>query len=355
MAAAKPKAMGTKADQADAITQLFMLADKDGNGTISKEEMTAVLTQLGSFSDESLDKMFAAFDKNGDGVLQLGEFTSWLFAEGPYAPSIDGSVNKNEKQSYKSVEVRTTDLNTGRIDTFTVKCDKSLYPKVNLSGVDLTDSKLKSPTEEEFGWDVEALNISILVIDKAVPVTGAALAIMDYCLEMHELTVLVRPQDKETVSKDIVLTLLQSPELLTGALLTHLVLFPRMHFADLVLEPGDVTSSSLLTAASFGKFDARMLQSLGNPAFKGTESLITKRARMHHYVGKGFEEGEVIEMYETGAMPRFRTVMSCPASTPFALVIGDVFDKVNFEGGDAASNLKDLICEHKQYMPGSDE
>ena len=57
----------------------FALFDTDGSGTLSADELKAILTRpIGgrppSFSSEQVDSIIKRFDTNGDGVLSLNEF-----------------------------------------------------------------------------------------------------------------------------------------------------------------------------------------------------------------------------------------------------------------------------------------
>jgi calmodulin len=48
----------------------FKVFDKDGSGTISKEEMAQVMKKFGEdLSSEDLDIMLQEVDKNGDGTI----------------------------------------------------------------------------------------------------------------------------------------------------------------------------------------------------------------------------------------------------------------------------------------------
>ena len=60
------------------IAAAFKLFDKDGDGTIDKAELFAILTRSGSnaLAAEDARALIAEFDTNGDGVLSLSEFTA---------------------------------------------------------------------------------------------------------------------------------------------------------------------------------------------------------------------------------------------------------------------------------------
>lgn len=53
----------------------FKVFDKDGSGTISKEEMAQVVSMFGdSLTSEDLDTMLKEVDKNGDGTIDCEFF-----------------------------------------------------------------------------------------------------------------------------------------------------------------------------------------------------------------------------------------------------------------------------------------
>ena len=64
------------------LANAFNTFDTDGSGTLSKDEIKAILTRPGTgstMSDEDAEAFIGMFDSNGDGVLNLQEFLgSWL-------------------------------------------------------------------------------------------------------------------------------------------------------------------------------------------------------------------------------------------------------------------------------------
>jgi pyruvate/2-oxoglutarate dehydrogenase complex dihydrolipoamide acyltransferase (E2) component len=67
----------------------FRVFDKDGSGTLSADEMTAILTRKDgghALALEDAKKLIARFDKNGDGVLDFEEFVeAWSTRSAPKA------------------------------------------------------------------------------------------------------------------------------------------------------------------------------------------------------------------------------------------------------------------------------
>lgn len=60
------------------IREAFEKWDEDGNGTISKTELSGVLSQLGDFKPGDVERIMVEADKNGDGLIQYREFVDWL-------------------------------------------------------------------------------------------------------------------------------------------------------------------------------------------------------------------------------------------------------------------------------------
>eukprot|EP00438_Fugacium_kawagutii_P017294 Skav213691 [mRNA] locus=scaffold491:581753:585257:- [translate_table: standard] len=67
----------------DAVLEAFKKFDADGNGSICREELVAVLRALDpdDWDDNAVDHLLAKADANGDGALQIEEFLRWVFAE----------------------------------------------------------------------------------------------------------------------------------------------------------------------------------------------------------------------------------------------------------------------------------
>eukprot|EP00913_Durusdinium_trenchii_P003633 g3361.t1 len=71
----------------DTVSEAFNRFDKDGSGSISRDELAEVLLELKpaegfeGFHDEDIDQLLAAADSSGDGELQCEEFVKWVFAE----------------------------------------------------------------------------------------------------------------------------------------------------------------------------------------------------------------------------------------------------------------------------------
>ena len=57
-------------------------ADKNGDGSISKEELKSIFRKLDKWTDEEFDVLWTGADKNGDDKLQYEEFLDWAFHGG---------------------------------------------------------------------------------------------------------------------------------------------------------------------------------------------------------------------------------------------------------------------------------
>ncbi|KAK4934363.1 Calmodulin [Elasticomyces elasticus] len=66
-------------DFAEETKAAFAVFDKDGSGTISAEELKAVMKSLGeNLTDEEIDEMITQADKDGNGTIDYEEFAELL-------------------------------------------------------------------------------------------------------------------------------------------------------------------------------------------------------------------------------------------------------------------------------------
>ncbi|TMW86545.1 hypothetical protein EJD97_021240 [Solanum chilense] len=74
------------------LVQAFQMIDGDGDGKIHKEELSAILTRVGSDppTEEELVQLLNEVDVNGDGCISLQEFGAISSAFGP--PSCDSEM-----------------------------------------------------------------------------------------------------------------------------------------------------------------------------------------------------------------------------------------------------------------------
>ena len=58
------------------LNEVFITIDQNGNGTIDKNELQSVMTQISGerVSEEEVNEMIAEADTNGDGVISMTEF-----------------------------------------------------------------------------------------------------------------------------------------------------------------------------------------------------------------------------------------------------------------------------------------
>lgn len=76
------------------VIKAFKKFDKDGNGVISRSELSMVLKNLSdTWDDDSVERLMNKADKNGDGVLQIEEFVNWLFAALEVDPTLKDAAN----------------------------------------------------------------------------------------------------------------------------------------------------------------------------------------------------------------------------------------------------------------------
>ena len=68
-----------KADPDKELREAFKVFDKDGNGTISKDELKQLMSNLGqNLSNEELDAMMGEVDTDGNGQIDFDEFKQMM-------------------------------------------------------------------------------------------------------------------------------------------------------------------------------------------------------------------------------------------------------------------------------------
>mmetsp|Transcript_125299 Transcript_125299/g.250116 ORF Transcript_125299/g.250116 Transcript_125299/m.250116 type:complete len:500 (-) Transcript_125299:266-1765(-) len=85
------------------IKDNFAKSDRNGDGLISKEELSKTFKRLGEWSDEEFNLLFSSADVNSDGKLSFNEFIDWVFASttqhGDACPDVgDSDKGENEEQ-----------------------------------------------------------------------------------------------------------------------------------------------------------------------------------------------------------------------------------------------------------------
>ena len=100
----KATGISTKLDtKLERIKRAFDLFDTDGNGSLSNEELRAVLTRPGGGSpltEEDVAALIAEFDVNGDGELQIDEFAIF------WGPMIEEEEEEEEASFIKTAAAR---------------------------------------------------------------------------------------------------------------------------------------------------------------------------------------------------------------------------------------------------------
>lgn len=71
-------------DQTEKVKEVFKEMDLNGDGKISKQELTECLEIIGgaSFTQEEVLELVRGFDRNGDGEISFEEFVDWIFMPG---------------------------------------------------------------------------------------------------------------------------------------------------------------------------------------------------------------------------------------------------------------------------------
>eukprot|EP00747_Dinoflagellata_sp_TGD_P213837 gnl/TRDRNA2_/TRDRNA2_86749_c1_seq1.p1 gnl/TRDRNA2_/TRDRNA2_86749_c1~~gnl/TRDRNA2_/TRDRNA2_86749_c1_seq1.p1 ORF type:complete len:393 (-),score=77.81 gnl/TRDRNA2_/TRDRNA2_86749_c1_seq1:224-1354(-) len=77
----KRQEVGEAGARAEKVASIFRLMDENGDGTITRDELTKVLQEISPLKwiDERIIQLLSIVDKNGDGVIQYEEFVDWIF------------------------------------------------------------------------------------------------------------------------------------------------------------------------------------------------------------------------------------------------------------------------------------
>ena len=68
-------------DTEQEIINAFRVFDKDGNGLISKAQLTTIMATLGdTLSNEEIEEMIIEADVDGDGFINYEEFVRMMMA-----------------------------------------------------------------------------------------------------------------------------------------------------------------------------------------------------------------------------------------------------------------------------------
>eukprot|EP00930_Biecheleria_cincta_P101594 TRINITY_DN9323_c0_g1_i1.p1 TRINITY_DN9323_c0_g1~~TRINITY_DN9323_c0_g1_i1.p1 ORF type:complete len:496 (-),score=118.78 TRINITY_DN9323_c0_g1_i1:138-1625(-) len=65
---------------AESLKEAFRRLDKDGDGSISPEELEVILRELGDWTDDEFEQLFGECDVDGNGKLNVEEFIDFIMA-----------------------------------------------------------------------------------------------------------------------------------------------------------------------------------------------------------------------------------------------------------------------------------
>ena len=237
-----------------------------------------------------------------------------------------------------SVAVEVVYYSNSRAFNVSVAGAYSLKKKIKVDVVDFTTEVCPVPSGLN---DQDAFNISVAIMPRNANLAAPALKWFHEHIEMRDLSLVIDPDSTVDIST-LVDTLVSSEALQCGALITHLVLFPRLHFARVVTDAKELIGPKVLAAAAFGGFDPSDLNAVASHIGIGAKSY-NRRCRVHTYVCMGWEEAEV-----QGRWPAWEaTLVAGPATndSSFALVIDSgMFSDVTHDsaGAEEESNFNDL-------------
>lgn len=127
--------------KSDDVLNTFKLFDRNGDGTIEREELQMVLKLLDpqQWTDAKVDQLLKGADRNGDGVVQYEEFIDWAFSNG------EGS--QNMRQAVQELESPTSAWGVAYKEAL-VSSVKPTKPKKSLRIVDEDGKELCSVSLE---------------------------------------------------------------------------------------------------------------------------------------------------------------------------------------------------------------
>ena len=112
------------------MQELFEKYDTSGDGTMSEDEMVALLSKFLGIPGSRARDWFKAADGNKDGVVQVHEFISWL-TKNPPMHSVQEKVTESGKTVVQATIVNTSGA-VGQVFTFTIKNHQNVsFPKGN--------------------------------------------------------------------------------------------------------------------------------------------------------------------------------------------------------------------------------
>lgn len=135
-----------KVEATEKIKEAFEAWDVDQSGTISRQELRDVMSQLcGALTENDLDILMKEVDTNGDGIIQYNEFVEWLMK--PVSRSRGAAILEFSEALMPLFKVYDRNSNgTISQDEF-VECHTLIQGALRLHPTDLEDSKLADPMQ----------------------------------------------------------------------------------------------------------------------------------------------------------------------------------------------------------------
>jgi len=154
----RSKSPASPSPSRERVKELFFQYDKNGDGTISIDELMPILQSVANMREADIRKMFRTMDKNGDGSIEIDEFVSWVFGRQSKqdarakAALIPSDTSGLQLTFYKFCGPAATEMD-GKSFTKLCKDCKLLGKQFTAADADVIFSKVIVPGQRRIGFE----------------------------------------------------------------------------------------------------------------------------------------------------------------------------------------------------------